>query len=148
MGNVQGAIAIFKEALAMLRQLLVAFEEAMEVVSPDPSMNVNYVPDFRPHLRAIPLMRDVAGAIVCFNENPFYLFDRAVVFSDHQLASSQEFIKWASAVDTYNLGLAYHLLGHQDGKRNGHKQRRNFDIALTFYKMMFAIMKAEPDAID
>jgi hypothetical protein len=67
------------------------------------------------------------------DDDDFFLFKRAILIEgfDQTLAPTDQLLTSIAAVVTYNLGLAHHLLGLQ----NGNYQRKNYAKALRFYEL-------------
>jgi hypothetical protein len=132
--NAQGAINVLREALIALRQMILV---------PIDTGSDNVQEYFK--------LRTVSTTLDSFyssyqDDNSFHLFSRAILVEGcgQILAPSNLLLNRISMVVTYNLGLAHHLLGTQ----NGNKQRKNYTKALTMYKMAYNLKKAYADSRD
>jgi tetratricopeptide (TPR) repeat protein len=133
-GNVQGAIKVLREALTLLRQMLLVPVDA----DPDNAQD-SY------KLQSVSVKLD--DFISSFqDDNSFHLFSRAILVEGcgQVLAPSDYLLNRISMVVTYNLGMAHHLLG----TRNGNKQRRNYTKALTMYEVAYTLKKEYADNRD
>jgi hypothetical protein len=133
-GNAQGAINVLREALMALRQMIL--------------VPIDTGPD---HVREYYKLRTVSAKLDDFSssfrdDNSFHLFGRAILVErcGKTLAPYDRLLNRISMVVTYNLGLAHHLLGTQ----NGNNQRRNYTKALTFYEVVYTLKKVCADNRD
>jgi tetratricopeptide (TPR) repeat protein len=140
-GNIQGAIGMLHEALAVLRQCITPIVGAGDASCPDSSMDT--VTDDGQQSSIRPVFTNVDAFSDC---NPFCILSRAVLFEGCNPTSTPPdgLLNHLSMVITYNLGLAYHLLGMQ----NGNDQKKNYNKALEMYKMTAALMRLHPDSRD
>jgi hypothetical protein len=76
------------------------------------------------------------------DDNSFSLFNRAILVEegDHISPPSHRLLNHMSMVVAYNLGLAHHLLGMQ----NGDNQRKNYSKALRMYHAAYALTMEYP----
>jgi tetratricopeptide (TPR) repeat protein len=130
-GNIQGAIDVLHEALAALRQCVTS--KSMDTAVSDDGQHSSF--------RSV--STNVDAFPNCQDGNPFCLLNRAILFEGCHPTStpSDELLNHLSMVITYNLGLAYHLLGMQ----NGNNQRKNYNKALKMYKVTASLMRLYPD---
>jgi hypothetical protein len=141
-GNVQSALKLFRKAFGELRESLVPAIDVADVschcTSKDTvSDNVEQY-----------TIRSVAADIEDFSkyqyDNPFCLFQRAILIEgcDQILVPTDRLVSRISAVVTYNMGLAHHLLGLQ---QNGNSQRTNYTLASRMYKVADTLYRVYPD---
>ena len=140
-GNLQGAIDMLRGTLATLRDSLVPIVDAggasCHYTTEDTvSDNVEHCT-----IRSVPM--DVDNFSKAQDDDALYLFERAILIEgyDQTLASTDRLLTRIAAVVTYNLGLAHHLLGLQ----NGNYQRENFAKALRFYETADTFNRTYPD---
>jgi hypothetical protein len=139
--HVQGAIDELIKAIEVLRQCLVPVITAANNVSCHDSSNDTVLGDGQHYT-----FRSVPTSIYAFldhhDDNSFYLFKRAILVEecDHTLTPSDRLMNYISMVVAYNLGLAHHLLGMQ----NGDNQRKNYSKALTMYHAAYDLMMECP----
>ena len=133
-GNVQDAIDILREALTALRQMiLVPFD-----TGPDDAQETY-------KLRSVSAkLDDLTSSLQ--DDNSFHLFSRAILVEGcgQVLAPSGHLLNRIAMVVTYNLGIAHHLLGTQ----NGNNQKRNYTKALTMYEEAYTLKKEYADNRD
>jgi tetratricopeptide (TPR) repeat protein len=126
-GNAQGAISVLREALTALRQMIL--------------VPIHTAPDkFQEFFKLRTVSTRLDDSSSSFQEdNSFHLFRRAILVEGcgQTLAPSDHLLNRISMVVAYNLGLAHHLLGTQ----NGNNQRRNYTKALTMYEMAYTLNK-------
>jgi hypothetical protein len=145
-GNVQGAIDVLREALLVLRQCLVPVVEDVGNVSFHDSLKDTVSGDGQHYT-----LRSLPTGMCAFSDhqvyNPLYLFNRPILVEecDHtMLTPSDRLLNRISMVVTYNLGLAHHLLGMQ----NGDNRRKNYSKALRMYHAAYALTMEYPDNRD
>jgi tetratricopeptide (TPR) repeat protein len=133
-GNVQDAINVLREALKALRQM------ARVPIDTGPG-----------NVQETYKLRSVSAKLDDFtssfqDDNSFHLFSRAILVEGcgQVLAPSDHLLNRISMVVTYNLGIAHHLLGTQ----NGNNQRRNYTKALTMYEVAYTLKKVYADDRD
>jgi hypothetical protein len=133
-GNAQGAINVLREALTALRQMILV------TIDTDQDNVQEYY-----KLRTVSTQLDDFSSSFQ-DDNSFHLFSRAILLEGYwlTLAPSGRLLNLISMVVTYNLGLAHHLIGMQ----NGNNQRRNYTKALTMYKMSYTLKKMYADNRD
>jgi hypothetical protein len=131
-GNVQGARDVLRETLAKLRHCLVPVVDAG-----DASCHYTAKEDtVSNNVEHCTILRSVTIGVGNFSkaqdDDTFYLFERAILIErcNQTLAPTDRLLTRIVAVVTYNLGLAHHLLGLQ----NGNYQRENYAKALRFYE--------------
>jgi tetratricopeptide (TPR) repeat protein len=133
-GNAQGAIKVLREALTALRQMLLVSIDT----GPD-----NVQDGYK--LQSVSVKQDDFTSSFQ-DDNSFHLFSRAILVEGcgQVFAPSDYLLNRISMVVTYNLGMAHHLLG----TRNGKKQRRNYTKALAMYKVAYTLKKEYTDNRD
>jgi hypothetical protein len=161
-GNIQGAIDVLHEALAALRQCVTPIVDvdadagtgtgAGDVPCdtarrpPRPrghDFSMDTVSDDGQHTSFRSVSTNVDAFPNCQDGNPFCLLNRAILFEGCHPTStpSDGLLNHLTMVVTYNLGLAYHLLG----MHNGNNQRKNYSKALKMYKVTASLMRLYPD---
>jgi tetratricopeptide (TPR) repeat protein len=133
-GNAQGAINVLREALTALRQMILV---------PIDTESDNFQETYK--LRSVSAKLD--DFVSSFqDDNSFHLFSRAILVEGcgQVLAPSDHLLNRISMVVTYNMGIAHHLLGTQ----NGNNQRRNYIKALTMYEVAYTLKKEYADNHD
>jgi hypothetical protein len=140
-GNVQGAIDGLRETLAKLRDCLVPIVDAGNASCHYTGKDT--VSDNVEHctIRSVPM--GVNNISKAQDDDAFSLFERAILIEgcDQTLAPTDRLLTRIAVVVTYNLGLAHHLLGLQ----NGNYQRENFAKALRFYETADTLNRTYPD---
>jgi hypothetical protein len=144
-GNVQGALDTLRETLAKLRQYcLVPIVDAVDV-----SYHHTAKDTVAENVEHSSTIRSVPTYVVnnfskSQDDNAFYLFERAILIEAYEqmLVPTDRLLNRIAAVVTYNLGLAHHLLGLQNGKN----ERKNYAKALRFYEVADTLnSKYDPD---
>jgi hypothetical protein len=142
-GNVQGAIDVLRVTLAKLRHSLVPIVDAGDASSCHYTAKDTGSDDVeRCTIRSVPT--DVDNSSELQDDNTFYLFERAILIEggyDQILVPTDRLLNRIAVVVTYNLGLAHHLLGLQ----NGNYKRVNYAKALRFYEMADTLDRMYPD---
>jgi tetratricopeptide (TPR) repeat protein len=140
-GKVQDAIDVLRETLAILRDCLVPIVDAGDAsrhytAEDTVSDNVEHCT-----IRSVPM--GVNNISKAQDDDAFSLFERAILIEgcDQTLAPTDRLLTRIAVVVTYNLGLAHHLLGLQ----NGNYQRENFAKALRFYETADTLNRTYPD---
>jgi hypothetical protein len=139
-GNISGAINVLRETLAKLRHCLVPIDAA------DASRHYTAKDTISDHvehctIRSVPI--DVDNFSKAQDDDAFYLFERAILIEgyDQTLAPTDRLLTRIIVVVTYNLGLANHLLGLQ----NGNYRREKYAKALRFYEVADSLNRTYPD---
>jgi hypothetical protein len=137
-GNVQGAIDVLRETLAKLRHCIVdAGGASCHYTSEDTvSDNVEHC-----SIQSVPI--DVDNISKPQDDDAFYLFERAILIEgyDQTLVPTDRLLTRIAVVVTYNLGLAHHLLGLQ----NGNCRKENYGKALRCYEVANSTNRTNPD---
>jgi hypothetical protein len=136
-GNTQDAIDALREALAVLRQS--AADEGD--VSCHDSSKATLSGDGQHYT-----LRSVPTNMYAFSDhqddNSFSLFSRAILVEEgsHMVTPSHRLLNRLSMVVAYNLGLAHHILGMQ----NGDNLRKNYSKALMMYHAAYCLLMEYP----
>lgn len=129
-GYVQSAIKLLREAFVELRKSLVPAIDVADVSRHYTSKDT--VSDDAEQYAIRSVAADMKDFSKYQHENPLYLFTRAILIEGCRI----------SAVVTYNMGLAHHLLGLQ---QNGDRQRTNYTKASRMYKVADTLCRVYPD---